>query len=67
MTRLAAAVVVLVVAVARPAAAETGAWNGFRALGVPDAQLAALGFVAADAMRQGGLVSEVVADEAIAA
>jgi hypothetical protein len=66
MSRLAAAVVI-VVAVARPAAGDTGAWNGFRALGVPDAQLAALGFVTADAMRQGGLVGDVVTDEAIAA
>lgn len=67
MTLRGAGAAVIVMALAGTAAADSGAWDGFRALGVPDAQLAALGFVTADAMRQGGLVSEVVTDDAVAA
>ena len=43
--------------------AETGVWQGYRALGVPEAQLAALDFITVDGMRQGGLVDRVISDQ----
>ncbi|MBA3454287.1 MAG: TonB-dependent receptor [Deltaproteobacteria bacterium] len=41
------------------ASADTGAWTGFRALGVAEGQLAVLEFVAVEGMREGGLVESV--------
>ncbi|MDQ3341425.1 MAG: TonB-dependent receptor plug domain-containing protein [Myxococcota bacterium] len=49
--------------IATTAHAETGVWQGYRALGVPEAQLAALDFITVDGMRQGGLVDRVIADQ----
>jgi TonB-dependent Receptor Plug Domain/TonB dependent receptor len=55
--------VVIAVLVASTASAETGAWQGYRALGVQEAQLAALDFITVDGMRRGGLVDRVVSDQ----
>lgn len=56
-------VVLLVVLAAGTASAETGVWQGYRALGVPEAQLAALDFITVDGMREGGLVDRVISDQ----
>ncbi|HEU0034844.1 MAG TPA: TonB-dependent receptor plug domain-containing protein [Kofleriaceae bacterium] len=60
-----ALLVVGIVALASEARAETAAWDGFQALGVPDAQRAALELIAADAVRHGGLVDSVVTDRRV--
>ena len=54
---------VVLAVLASTAHAETGVWQGYRALGVPEAQLAALDFITVDGMRQGGLVDRVVSDQ----
>lgn len=45
--------------------AESGAWNGYRALGVSDAQSSALEFVTVEALRKGGLLDDITIDSRV--
>jgi hypothetical protein len=55
-------VVALLLLATSTARAETGVWQGYRALGVPDSQLAALEFITVDGLQRGGLVDRVISD-----
>ncbi|MDX2091316.1 MAG: TonB-dependent receptor [Kofleriaceae bacterium] len=46
--------------------AETATWNGFRALGVPDEQVALLEYVTTNALDDPGLIDRIVTDSKVA-